>query len=198
MPRIIAFPGCCTARILTGFGGSSTADYAYRPEGNRLEKGELTEFLKKQIPFHERSGSVAIIFATTNSDQKQAMKELKDFGFIHTRAVSKRQHPDKDLVGWHYVVGRENGEPVLAKDVPVLPEAGAPAVDGFKIGDRVYIRKGLVFNPEERNQVGWCNGMRDNQGRIGLVDRIYTGYDGEKYYQVRGYHWPQRFLIKRG
>lgn len=105
MPNLVDFPGCCTAKILTGFGETEYGEYRFRPEGNKLKDGELTEYLNKQVPWLKRSGQYALVFATTNSHQKTAIKELEAFGFQRTPEVAKEAHHDANLIGWYYVVG---------------------------------------------------------------------------------------------
>lgn len=129
MPQLVDFPGCCTAKILTGFGETPYGEYAFRPDGNKLKEGQLTEYLEKQIPWLKRSGQYALVFATTNSHQKTAIKELEAFGFQRTPEVSKMAHYDANLIGWYYVVGKlveAVVEPVkaIAEDLPVRDALG--------------------------------------------------------------------------
>lgn len=104
MPRLIDFPGCCTAKILTGFGQSDTAEYAYRPARDITFEQMYAE-CESMIEVQKRGGRVALIFATTNSDQKMGEQVLEKLGFQRTLEVSKTQHSDKTVTGWWVDVG---------------------------------------------------------------------------------------------
>ena len=41
--KLLPFPGCCTAGILTGFGGTGTAEYQYHPEKEYTEESMYQE-----------------------------------------------------------------------------------------------------------------------------------------------------------
>ncbi|AXH71967.1 MAG: hypothetical protein [Podoviridae sp. ctbj_2] len=200
MPRLLDFTGCCTARILTGFGGTETGDYGYRPVNNKMQKGELLAYLNKQLPFWQRSGSIAIIFATTNSEQTVAEAELKAFGFIPTHQVGKTQHRNVDLTGWHYVVGQDKGENQTA---PYAPDVNAPPPEqkkGFAVGDLVRILPG-DFNEEEQDNLGWDEDtMRQLTGQVMTVRIARVEKDEYLLRDAYGESWyyPSRLLKKAG
>jgi hypothetical protein len=87
------YPGCCTARIISGFGGTMTAEI------NRLATPSY-DLLHKEISYQQRylkGAGFAVVSATLNSDQKVADKVLRDLGWKYSRWITKRNHSDKKL-----------------------------------------------------------------------------------------------------
>lgn len=155
MPRLIDFPGCCTAKILTGFGQSDTAEYAYRP-AHGMSFEDMYAECESMIEVQKRGGRVALIFATTNSDQKMGEQVLEKLGFQRTLEVSKSQHSDKTVTGWWVDVG--NAEYRAKK---------APKASGANWGD---IAKQVVVDAP-------INGIQMNQVVFDDVLPIPQGFD---------------------
>lgn len=133
MPRLVDFPGCCTAKILTGFGETDTADWAYRPEAGMTFEDMLAE-VEGMLQVQQNGGRVALIFATTNSDQKMGEKLLETVGFKRTPEVTKNQHSDKTVTGWWLDMG--NAE-YRAKKAPKA-SAGWKAVEEKPVETAIF------------------------------------------------------------
>ena len=96
--KLVPFPHCCTAKILAGFGETDTADYRARPETFYTEESMFKEIVDKLEEAH-RAGQ-AMVFATTNSEQKTANAVLPRVGFEKIEATAKANHSDLQLLGW--------------------------------------------------------------------------------------------------
>ena len=96
--HIVDYPGCCTAKVITGFGGTSTAEYGYRPIGT-LTQTEVEEALKSRCKQYKERGH-AIITATTNDDQVVANKALEAQGWESSKWCTKGAHGNKKLKLW--------------------------------------------------------------------------------------------------
>ena len=96
--KLVPFPHCCTAKILAGFGETDTADYGARPETPYTEEGMFKEVVDKLEEAH-RAGQ-AMVFATTNSEQKTANAVLPRVGFEKIEATAKAAHSGVQLLGW--------------------------------------------------------------------------------------------------
>lgn len=122
--RIQDFPGCCTAKIVLGFGGTGTASWEIRPKGNRTIESELKEFLEREIV---RYKNYAVFVATTNTQQVLANKVLAEVGFVPTNPLPKNQHRETDLIVWHCPLKEHplnQPKPIavkVAKKAPVRP-----------------------------------------------------------------------------
>ena len=89
------FHGCCTATILTGFGGTSTAEYGSYKQPNY---SELRDEIVSQL--NSTPSKFAVVTATTNDQQTIANKVLEDLGFKHSKWMTKTQHSETKLRLW--------------------------------------------------------------------------------------------------
>lgn len=184
MPHLVDFPGCCTAKIVTGFGQTGYGERRYAPL-RPLSVDDILTFLEDRVRMLRRAGNIALLYATTNSEQTIAEEALKKFGFVPTEAVSKNQHMDVKLTGWHYIIGNKPVEP--EKDIKAaLPpgfiqkapvEAVRKPQRGFQIGDRVRITENIVieqyqFGPGRRGGLGWNSDMMHSIGNEGVIFRV--------------------------
>lgn len=186
--HIVDFPGCCTAKILTGFGQTATAEGRYRPIVP-ITKQVISDWLHNQLTLLTRYGNIALVFATTNSDQVAAAEALTEIGFIKTNEVEKNQHADKKLIGWYMELGKQKIMPVMPK-APVLPAgfidpppvAVPPAPPVFRLfrpqqQQQYIIRVGDVVRvlptatPEDYNNDGpwWAGEMAGEINKLSLV-----------------------------
>lgn len=94
--NLLDFPGCCTAEILTGFGQTGVAEYAYRPEKQNLTHFEIAEEVFKKMAYARRTGNATII-VTLNSEQKTALEVLREMKWHVSPPLSKRAHAEHDL-----------------------------------------------------------------------------------------------------
>ena len=134
--KLVPFPHCCTAKILAGFGETNTADYGARPETPYTEEGMFKEVVDKLEEAH-RAGQ-AMVFATTNSEQKTANAVLPRVGFEKIEATAKANHSGVQLLGW---VFRLN----LADKVRPLKVPKNP----FTKGEKAAPNPALQFGDEE-------------------------------------------------
>lgn len=125
--QLVPFTGCCTARILTGFGQSDTAYREYRPNQN-YTKDTMADEIREHILAAGRGGAATII-AITDNQQTTAMEVLPAMGFLLVQAeIGKIAHANKTLNTYVYTVNKEDRQP---KPVPANPfvkpvEAKAP------------------------------------------------------------------------
>jgi hypothetical protein len=101
MVGIKAFPFCCTARILCNFGESITS------EGGAIEVDAGSMEKEVQAHIEHYRGSIALLVATTNNQQKTAYKVLKKLGFKSTKWISKNTHGDTKVKMWWKPLGEE-------------------------------------------------------------------------------------------
>lgn len=120
--QLVDFPGCCTAKIITGFGGTNTAEHRYRPAVPFTENtlfAALTELLEKA----HRQGQ-AMVFATTNTAQELPNKVLPRIGFQKVEESKKSNHSEYGLIGWVFRLNDE--KQVKPLKVPKNPWAEGP------------------------------------------------------------------------
>lgn len=96
--KLLPFPGCCTAGILTGFGGTGTAEYQYRPEKEYTEESMYQEIQQHLQNAHLKRW--AMVFGTTNSQQEMANTVLPRIGFQKIQETAKDAHSKFTLLGW--------------------------------------------------------------------------------------------------
>ena len=153
--KLVPFPHCCTAKILAGFGETDTADYGARPETPYTEESMFKEVVDKLEEAH-RAGQ-AMVFATTNSEQKTANAVLPRVGFEKIEATAKANHSGVQLLGW---VFRLN----LADKVRPLKVPKNP----FMKGEKAAPNPALQFGDEvgEENPLDQVDRMADDMRRI--------------------------------
>lgn len=115
--ELLNFPGCCTARVLVGFGGTDMASYHRFSKGDDSDEQMFKEIMEHLLTAH-RTG-MAIVFATTNSQQEQANRVLPQAGFKKTDTAAKENHQEFTLTGWVYTLNPE--EKVVPLQVPANP-----------------------------------------------------------------------------
>jgi hypothetical protein len=103
--EVVEFEGCCTAKIVTGFGQTETAEYEYRPTDNPyLEAGELPvnaiEGKLRSLERRRRARGDAVLTAITNNEQVNANEALLNQGWQHSGWMSKTQHPNTKVRLW--------------------------------------------------------------------------------------------------
>jgi len=98
--NIQAFPHCCTATILTGFGESRVADSFYNVKPT---KSQIKDFIKREIDRSIHSGD-AMITVATNNEQKTVNAVLRELGFKYSKWLSKTTHPETKVRLWWYEI----------------------------------------------------------------------------------------------
>lgn len=89
----VDFPHCCTAKIIYGFGGTTTADVnAYQI----ATKEELNLQIEAKERYAKTTGN-AVVIITLNSAQKIGDKVLRSRGYKHSKWMSKSAHPKVKL-----------------------------------------------------------------------------------------------------
>jgi len=87
------FPNCCTARILSDFGGTPVTGGQRRA----ASEDEVMVWIQRRMNAVGR-GQVFVIM--TNSDQDTANKVLRQLGFSHSKWMKKTQHPQTKMRLW--------------------------------------------------------------------------------------------------
>lgn len=104
--EVVDFEGCCTAKIVTGFGQTKTAEYEYRPTDNpyhevgELPVGEIEGQLRYLERIHRANGD-AVLTAITNNEQVNANKALSNRGWKFSGWMKKTQHPETQVCLWY-------------------------------------------------------------------------------------------------
>lgn len=133
--ELLSFPGCCTAKVLVGFGGTHTASHPRFSKGDDSDEQMFKEIMEHLS--HAHHSGMAIVFATTNSQQAQANRVLPQAGFKKTDTAAKNNHQEFTLTGWVYALNPE--EKVAPLQIPANPfvkptpvvEVPAPVVDPY-------------------------------------------------------------------
>lgn len=150
--KLLSFPGCCTARVLTGFGQSDTGAWEHRPAKPYTEHSFFEE--AKEYLRDAGLAQAAIITATTTEEQTTAIAVLPKLGFICVaKDVKKGAHREHTLSLWVYEVTKEDRmpKPLAANPfaAPVPPQrVVAPVVEKPEIVSRTVLyreTKRLVF-----------------------------------------------------
>ena len=81
------FPSCCTMKIISQFGGTSTCDHLTE---KAVTMEEMEEQIQELIEYAVWNGD-ACLTATTNTEQIVANKVLLKMGFKHTKWMSKQR-----------------------------------------------------------------------------------------------------------
>lgn len=208
--KLVPFAGCCTARILTGFGQTFTAEHQYRPEQPYTEKTMFQELLSHL----ETAGrnNVATVISITNSDQTIAATVLPRAGFVEVqKELAKRQHADKTISTWVYTVTDKNRVPLPLPDhnpfakkpnVPApaqVPEVAQGVLDHVILHNNTMLE--LFVGEEALDIVEWfdaehrwnqqlrANNLRGPNGRyckLPTPGKMYTLDKLEKFFIPRG------------
>lgn len=93
-----SFPGCCTMKVLAGFGETYTADYDLR--GTKSEE-EIRAFLQREVRGPSKFG-IAVV--ATNSEQKLANKILEEEGWSCSPWAKKTQHTETQVKLWYKLI----------------------------------------------------------------------------------------------
>lgn len=161
------FPGCCTAKILIGFGQTNAADhasiYAYGMHRHLTFEQKLS-WLKEHLLMFAETKSIAIIFATTTTQQIEGISLLTQAGFTQTVQADKQAHRESKLIGWHYIIApveapapvnvfvpKQNPPPVapvqVARQLPAWERKIREFVDGPGVGGSYGIFIMISRNP---------------------------------------------------
>jgi hypothetical protein len=162
-----------------------------------------------------RYGNIALVFATTNSDQVAAAEALTEIGFTKTNEVDKNQHADKKLIGWYMELGNQKIMPVIPKapvlpagfiDPPPRPVAIPPAPPALpplrlqpqqqydiRVGDVVRVLPTATKETYNHGGPGWAREMGRFVGELGEV-WFPTGGIQDCYRLSNSWNWKARDL----
>ena len=87
------FPNCCTARILSDFGGTNLSAGDRAP----TDEDELKTWIHHRMQYTSRGHMFVVI---TNSKQNVANRVLRELGFSHSKWMSKAQHSESKMRLW--------------------------------------------------------------------------------------------------
>lgn len=104
------YPNCCTAKVLTGFGQTLTADHAIRPQGNELPIDSIKSEIEADLKSIRLNG-YAVLTCITNDQQVNGNQALEEMGFKSSGWMSKDAHPETKIkLWWHAVDTEEQGD----------------------------------------------------------------------------------------
>jgi hypothetical protein len=99
----VEYAGCCTAKIITGFGQTELGDWDFRPGEDPSVKG-----IKARIGVVlNRNINMAVVTATTNDQQANANQALEECGFLSSDWMSKEQHPETKVKLWWFPINEK-------------------------------------------------------------------------------------------
>lgn len=93
--NLVTFEGCCTAKIITGFGQTGTAEYEYRPE-TPLTHYQMAKGMAAHMVTQRRRGDATLV-VTLNNQQKAGLDVLRGLGWHVSPALHKRAHSETQL-----------------------------------------------------------------------------------------------------
>ena len=147
--KLLSFPGCCTARVLTGFGQSDTGAWEHRPVKPYTEHS-FFEIAKEHLRDAGRARA-AIVTATTTQEQTTAIAVLPKLGFVCVaKDVKKEAHRGNSLSMWVYEVTQADRmpKPLAANPFAAPVPVAAPVGEKPEIVSRTMLyreTKRLVF-----------------------------------------------------
>lgn len=89
--RIREFPACCSARVISDFGGT-----VFSTEERRFTAETIRDFIDD---FVSRNGRY-LVTATTNRAQENANRALREYGFEHTPWMRAGDHGSEIRLWW--------------------------------------------------------------------------------------------------
>lgn len=94
--KAVSYPGCCTAKILLGFGQERNAGY-----DARVERIDSVEIIKEQVDKLVRGYMIGshhgVVSACLTSRQTRGIQALTELGFHVSPAFKKTGHRESDL-----------------------------------------------------------------------------------------------------
>lgn len=79
--KLSAYPQCCKANVLHGFGAGHLSEDGDAFKGQRATKEEITKYLDESIGGLSR-GLIQVIFACPTNHQPEAIEALTEYGFF--------------------------------------------------------------------------------------------------------------------
>ena len=144
-----SFPGCCTAKIITGLGGSSTVSHA---PGQQPDEKELAAELTKHMEQQTLDGN-GILVITTTSEQTVAETVLPKLGWQKCMTSHKKRHSETILTLWSYACQDASKQDVVvknpfgkAKTAAITPDT--PRVANRSLEDYINIPRGIWIRVE--------------------------------------------------
>jgi hypothetical protein len=94
--EVEAFPGCCNAVIIHGFGSDPNAQRLRYKDDVDPDIDDQEAFVDDTIYNHGQK----LIVCTTTSFQEDSNKMLKRKGFQRTKSMDKSKHSESKLIMW--------------------------------------------------------------------------------------------------
>lgn len=94
--HLVDFEGCCSAKILTGFGQEETAEWDYRPGREKLGIAAMELELRAKIGQAAYNGN-AFVCLTYTQNQTKIASLMGKYGFIRSKAMEKAKHRENVL-----------------------------------------------------------------------------------------------------
>lgn len=148
--KAVSYPGCCTAKILMGFGQERNAGW-----DARVERIDSVEVMKEQVDKLVRGYMIGthhgVVSACLTSRQTRGIQALTELGFHASPAFKKTGHRESDLHTF-YINPMEfiqnNPVPYVAP-VVVRPAGPKRLVKDLKLGAQrrynAYMRESRLY-----------------------------------------------------
>lgn len=95
--QVLSFPGCCTAKVIAGFGQESNAGWSVRSDkAYTLE--QMKEEIHRLVSGPQIGRHYAIVTAALTTRQTTGIQALTELGWQTTGAKDKRGHSETDLL----------------------------------------------------------------------------------------------------
>ncbi len=94
--KIVEFPSCCTAKLVTDFGESN-----YAEDGPAIVTKKIIDDYLIKAETNIRALGLAVIVVTTNNEQKITNSVLRKRNYKHSKWMRKIQHAGTKVRIWH-------------------------------------------------------------------------------------------------
>ena len=143
--RLIDFPGCCSAKILTAFGQERNAVYG-------MGTDDVTQVKLESLLTYERMIEVGLVVAILTQNQTVGIDLLLKNGFVQGPWVRKNKHHDTQIAT--FTLELPKWEPIKKGDGETwFRHRGTKSVPKRAVGKRVVVqlRNGVtrISEPEE-------------------------------------------------
>lgn len=117
--QVQPFPGCCTAKIIVGFGQEANAGFTARAE-QRYTEETMRQEVHRLLTGPQIGRHYGLVFATLTTRQTMGIKVLTEMGFKDTEAKVKQGHGETRLHGF-YICPAEYIDSDYAKALAAQP-----------------------------------------------------------------------------
>lgn len=94
--QVTSFPGCCTAKVITGFGQEQNAGWGIAPNRTYTDR-EMAQEVMRLVRGPQVGRHNGIVCATLTSRQTQGSRVLRALGFVSSEHKDKTGHRETRL-----------------------------------------------------------------------------------------------------